>query len=442
MKRRIVLTVAAFALFFWSFIGVVQATDLKTVALQVNKTHLKDESPEAGFFYTQFENPAVSDATGERVTFFANTKQDPGVGMDRMNCIWKVDATGTGSAVACKGDASPDGRKFLSFTNPSINDDGDVAWSSIVSGLRSGVYKGDPTIVSLFDDSAEGGFLREFSKAIITDDGDVIYRARIFGVPSAEDTAIFRCTGGDGDCSSGTGTLETLVQKGDSVPDRAGREFCSIGDFAASTWGIVFRGSTKLDCANAIESSKEGIFRKKFGEDIVTLALKDEDSEPNPGGTKYGGFGGTPAIEDSGIVAFRAETKGLLVEEHLYICDPAACPANRAEIAVKKFALDDDGNKFLSFSSPALSNAGDMGFVGQVEKPDKKKVPCLYIRRFADGDIETVRCKGQNVPDVPGTVFQFFGQPSMSPSGKVAFKGKIKETDFPKKEFEGIFLLE
>ena len=104
---------------------------LETLALQ------NDSSP-AGFPYKRFGNPVVGDTPG-RVAVYGRTRGGP-------RCIFKLDPSVAASVVACRGDASPDGRTYLSFGEPpSINAAADVAWSSRLTFGRTGVYRGDGT---------------------------------------------------------------------------------------------------------------------------------------------------------------------------------------------------------------------------------------------------------------------------------------------------------
>lgn len=310
-----------------------------------------------------------------------------------------------------------------------------------------GVFRDDPpAIAALLGDPVPGptpGLLKEFSLVRITDAGDVVSKARISGGPVVGgvtvDQGLFRCFGGDGNCSStGTGTLETLVLKNGGVPDRVGREFCSFSHLAASNFGVAFRASTKTNCADGAESSRVGIFRLPFGGGAIeTVALENEASNPfpDPGGTRYSDIVGSPAIEDNGDVAFRAQTSGLLSLDVLFFCGFGVCPAARATVAVQEGDLNPDGKEFTSFSSPALADDGTMAFRGCFSGG------CGVYTLPPGGPLATVAKKGDAVPGEPAT-FAGFAPPAMSPDGKVTFKATIRETAPPQKTLRGIFLSE
>jgi hypothetical protein len=438
-RRNIGLSGMVLACAVWSFASVAQAADLKTVAIR------GDASPIGGLDYKAFQAPEVSDDSTDEVAFFATARNGT---IER--CIFKVDDTGAGGPVACKGDPTPNGKQFRDFSNPSMNASGEVAWTAGTTG-GNGIFKDDPTLVTFIGDTVAGvtGVLKELSMARITDASHVVFKSTISGpavvggVPL--DQGIFRCSGGDGNCSSGTGVLEKLVLKNDSLVDPPDRKFCSFNALDASNFGIVFRASTqKDDCtASTQDTSRVGIFRKQFGGAVETIALESRPSNPAPapGGTQYREFFGEPAIENSGIVTFRASTKNLFSLEILFLCDPATCPAAPADAPVQQGDDDGNGNTFRSFSSPVLSDAGDMAFQAQTKTPGGGTTSGVYIRR-ANGDIDTVALKQLTpVPDLPGATFLFFGQPAMSSGGDVAFKAKVKATAKPKNR-EGVFLFE
>src|SRR5437764_5565518 len=75
------------------------AATLKTVALQ------NDPSPEPSYFYKKFEKPDMSDAPADRVAVFGQAGS--------KKCIFSIDPdSDPDSTVACRRDATPDGRSF------------------------------------------------------------------------------------------------------------------------------------------------------------------------------------------------------------------------------------------------------------------------------------------------------------------------------------------
>jgi len=404
-----------------------------------------DPAPQPGSFYRRkFQKPAVSDATGARVAASVRTFINP-------NCLVSFDpGPGPDAIIVCRKDPSPDGHQFGTLGNPSINITSEPAWAAAVTFARSGVFRGSSMTVAFTGDPspAGSGFLRKFSSALITDGGDVVFQAIISGGAVVGgvtvDQGFFRCTGGNGLCSTGgTGTLQTLVLKNDPVLDRPGRKLCKLQTLSASTFGIAFLAETQLDCSSTTETPLEGIFRKPFAGAVVTVALQGEPSKPQPapGGTTYALVAGPVAIEKDGIVAFLGATTGLIGAEMLFLCDPASCPASQADVAVQQGDPDGNGDFFQRFSTPALSDAGDIAFQGRVN--DGLRSSGIYIRRLIGGTIATVARLNDVAPGVsPTAQFTFFAAPSMSPGGKVAFKVRVRQVASSPRTREGLFLFE
>lgn len=423
---------------FCAIAGVASAATIETVALQ------NAPSPEAAFVYKKFDRPAVSDAAGERVAAFAR--------LAGKKCLFALDATGSGTTVVCQKDLTPDGlhvftKVATNLGDASINAASTVAWAARVSAGRSGVYRSGPAVVAEIGDPVPApgtGLLQAFSYARITDADDVLFVATISGgtVPQG----IFRCGGGNGNCSAasgGTGTLTALALVNDPVPDRPGRAFCKFLELDASTYGATFRAATQLDCSDAGETPAIGIFRRPAAGPIVTVALEGEACAPTPvpGGTTYLRLPSAPAIANGGMVAFQGTTGGLLVNNVVYLCDPATCPASAATDGVAQGDFDGNGNMFRTFSPPGVSDAGDMAFSAKVSGPAGTR-DALYIRRFDDSLETVVFAEVTPVPgSSPAAIFDQAFAPRMSSAGKVTFGGRIERNASPSK-LRGIFLFE
>ena len=360
-----------------------------------------------------------------------------------------------GSTVVLVGDLGPDSRLFRVLGNPTMNTSGDVAFSAVLTGGGRGVFRGDQSIVALLGDSVPGvtGLLAEFSHVTVADDQGVVFRATISGATEVGgvkvDQGIFRCSGGDGNCSSGTGSLEALVLKNDPLPDRADRELCNINEVAASNFGVAFVAETKEDCAQGDELTRRGVFRLPFAGSTGTVALEGEACEPyaEPGGTTYGLIWTLPDITNDGSVVFQARTAGILSNFVLYLCRSSSCSSDPAEAKVITGTSDQDGNAFSRFSLPVVSEAGDIAF-GAKARGDNGRVTGVYVRR-AEGTWEyppeTVVLQGNLVPDlVPATEFARLlaktSQLDMSPGGKIAFKAKVRRVNPPRVRLEGVFM--
>lgn len=423
MKKRYFV---ALAMVFAALVAVDSANAvLKTVAIQ------GDPSPNVQN-YRRVGLPAASDAAAN-VAFFS-----PIDGGDK--CIFIVDPDGGGATLVCEGDLTPDGRLYGKLHSPpSINVAGVPAFAAKTTIGFDGVYRGaPPTVVALTNDPYGPQFLDNMTNALITDSGDVVFLTEPTG-GAPGDKALLRCSGGDGNCSPttvppGTGTLTTLVRLGDSIPDRPGREVCSLDGARASSFGVAFAATTKMNCADDMEESVSGIFRQAFAGPIVTVALAGELSGVGP--TTYSIFRGLPALANNGKIGFQASLAGT-PSGGLFVCDPALCPAATPAMAVEIGQLDGSMNLFRTFSAPGISDAGDLAFNTRLSGGPAGVSNGLYIWRSATDTFDVVGRKNDPVPGMPGTVFNQFlqGPPVMTPAGKVAFKVRIKRSVAPRNRF-------
>jgi hypothetical protein len=414
-------------------------------AAQIDVVALKDgASPEAGFVYRKFQRPAVGDAVADPVGFFAKAR-----GNGTIRGIFTDAPASAGGTVVLADDPGPESRLFKRFGNPTINADGDVAFDALLTGGSKGVFRSGPTVVTFLGDTVPSvtGQLDGFTRAHIIDGGDVVFHGTISGPANvggiALDEGIFRCTGGDGNCSTGTGSLEVVVLKNDPVADRAGREFCRFLEVAASTFGAAFVAETKEDCGDGAEVPRRGVFRLPFGGSVVTVALEGEVSEPDPtpgSGTTYQVIVDRPDIAGDGTIVFKARTTGLLVNTNLYVCDVATCPVAPAEAAVLQGTTDPGGNAFTGFGPPAVSDSGDVAFTAGARGPGGR-VRGMYVRR-SGGALEILALEGDGVPGlVPLATFKGFRERiDVSPGGRLAFEAQVKTDLPPRKTRPGLFL--
>ncbi len=445
--RKMLAAVLAFAC-AWG----LEPTPAGAYGLPITIALSGDPSPVAGFDYHRFANPVVSDAGDGSLAFHGITKEASAGGRGRG--IFKESVAAGGSTVALNGATSPDGfvyrnlgRTTSNSIRPSTNASGEVVWVALLSGGHGGIYRdaaGTVTVVNVLGDDVIGvtGLLDVFGRPRIVDGtADIFFRATISGatiVGGVEvDEGLFRCSGGNRNCSTGTGTVTALVLKNDPVPDRPGREFCEFLGLEASTFGIAFFAVTKNDCADTLELETLGTFRRELASGTIeTLALEGEPTET--GGTQYASFSEdeNPAINNGGTVAFGAKTdQGIKV---LFICDPVTCPAAPATAAVLQGTPDPAGNIYEGFREPDLSDAGVLAFRAQSRGADGEKKNGMYVKPLA-GSIETIALKGDPVPGQPDTEFADFRRPAMTSSGTVAFWARVKRSVSPSR-VDGVFI--
>ena len=413
--------------------GLASAATIKTVALQ------GDQTPQATYFYRKFTAPAVSDTAGPHVADYALA-----IG---KRCIYLLDPDGADATEACERDLAPGNGLFRRLNPPSVGLTGDVAWIAKVSFGRGGVFRTGPTPVALIGDAVPApgtGTLAKITSSRITDTGDVVFQSDINGGTSV--AGLFRCSGGNGNCSTGTGTLSTIALTGDAVPDRLGRFFCGFLEVTGSTFGVAFRATTKLDCSDGAELALTGVFRKAFAGAAETLALAGEVSQPNtnPGGSVYASFDRPAAIENGGSVAFVASTSGVPATSAIYRCDSGTCPAAPAAAIVLRgdvATVPGPPETFQIFSEAAISAAKDVAFTARLAGPGMQYG--LFVRPAAGGPPNTIVLNGDSVPgsSPPATFLINVTTPGMSSGGKISFMSRISRTISPRSR-KGIFVVE
>jgi hypothetical protein len=336
--------------------------------------------------------------------------------------------TTPGASVALRDSIVPSGGFYRRFSRPSTNASGDVAYDARTpGGSGRGVYcQPDSTcfedtvvLKSGTNTGSAGGEFSKFCKPAMTDSEGVAFHATLSG--GSESEGLFRCSSGNGNCASGTGILEQLVVVGDLF-DGGTREVCEIShNFTASDYGIAFRAKTgSVGCGGG---TQDGVLRMDYASDtIVQLALAGDTADTGSGSSSYSRFDGPPAINNSGDVAFLAETVTPL--DIVYRCEIGTCPAAIAEA----FVVQGDsigGSTFVSrFRAVGISDAADVSFQAIGDGISTRGLG-VYVRRDSLA-FETAAFK--NDPATGDRVFRRVRLPSMSPSGYVAFRAKTKLT--------------
>jgi hypothetical protein len=395
-----------------------------------------DPSPVPLATYKQFRRPNPGDAPNAGTVFRGKVL---GVGSNPTGVFVEDTVSGGagGLAVILKGALAPDGvRTFKKFSEPVINASAEVAWKGKLAGGVQGVFRDGPTNVFLAGDVTPGatGTIKKFDDPLLTDSGSVIVHAQILGGPViggvTVDEGVFRCSGGDGDCSGGTGIAEALVLVQDSVG--GGRFVCEIDarNYSASDWGISFVATTKTDCSNGGEVPLGGIFRMPFGGSPTAIAYVGDMSNPSPivGGTTYSRFAGAGGIEDDGVVAFIGDTAGSQRDKVVYRCDPANCPSVALpEVLAIEGDVDVVGDIINRFESIGIDNSQNVTFNARAETPSgDRKHGILYWNEGA-GFVESLVLKEDAVVNAsaPSTFSKIFNN-RISPGGLVSFRAKIK----------------
>jgi hypothetical protein len=312
------------------------------------------------------------------------------------------------------------------FSRPAANVDAEHAWQAHTVGVGTGIFSDAPGIylgiVAVKGNPAGAGLLDTFERPVITDTGDVVFFAEL----STSVDGIFRCSGGNGNCDTGTALLEQIAAAGtvytDSV-DAEARVICSFTEqFDASNYGIAIRARTARQTTGCGGTQLETILRKQYGGGFQAVAKDGDDALPAPSSRKHFRFDGPPEINNDGDVTFLGETT-TPVDDVIYFCDVLSCPAAPPTPVVVQRTLDPDGNRVTRFKAVGASDANEVVFQAVVELAGGGKALAIYLSP-SPGVLQKIIAK----KEVNGGLeFRRLGKPSMSSDGYVAFEALVKD---------------
>ena len=397
------------------------------------------EAPSSGQtrFCVNSATPFVSDAAGKRVVF-RGAVYDP-LDPTSLHAIFRLDSSGSADAVAFRGQSAGGGTSFRNFLQPAINDPGDVAWFAFLANGEVGLYRttgANPanmrTVAVRGSTAPVAGYtFDEFDAPELTAAGAVVFWASAVSNSSPPIEGIFSCAGGNGGCASGgTGTLSVVAKSDDLISGGGGLRVCTFSrTLRVSNWGVAFRAEVKSSCASSA-AGPESVLRKDFA-NLNGLRLIAEAGRPTDLDGVYSRFRDSPTIEDSGIVAYRADTTDANSNEAIFLCDQGAgCPATTSPVRIVTKGDNGSGIELRRLSSPQITNAGDVAFLSRPRGTGVDGTT-IFIWRHLTDDLELVATGFQLVgdPNVPAdTRFRRIGSLHASGSGDIVFRGTASGT--------------
>lgn len=290
--------------------------------------------------------------------------------------------------IALEGDSAPDGNgSFSSFSAPVLNDVGQVAFISYLTGTAGGNSDNEGTYV-----------------------GD------------------------------GIGGPVQIVREGQAAPNGDGTFFRFYGIPGLNNAGqVVFSGV--LNGTNS-GSDEEGIF---LGDGITGLSQMARDGQAAPGGSGQLAFllpeATAPALNDAGQVAFlafiRPQRGDGTDNAGVFFNDGLTGLTNVARVGDP---APDNNGEFRAFTRPALNNAGQAAFRGNLMNTSGTAYTGVGVFRD-DGvaGLTRIARAGAAAPDGNGT-FTGFGSPALNEAGLTAFSGFLFDTTDGGSDNSGIFL--
>jgi len=395
------------------FLGVSLGMALSALSAHAQITEVLrvgDAAPIGGA-YRGFERS--ESAGGGRAVFIARTT-------DGISGIFGA-AAPPGSVVTFRGEATPNG-EVRRFSRPAANVFGEHAWqarTTTTTGIFADVAA--QNVVALKGRVVGAATMQNFERPVITDAGDVVF----FALLSTSQGGIFRCTGGNGNCNSGTATLQQMVTIGhtyfDSV-DGTMRVICSLGEqLDASAWGIAFRARTALVGAGCSGTRVETVLRKQYGGAYQAVVKAGDEALPGASREHFR-FDGPPVIDNDGDIAILGETVNP-VDDVIYFCDLGSCPGTPLQPIVVQRDTDVDGNVLTRFKAIGMSDVDDIVFQTVVELAIGGKTSGIYLATSPAVRQKIITNHETNGP----FEFRRIGKPSMSSDGYVSFESLVTD---------------
>lgn len=239
---------------------------------------------------------------------------------------------------------------------------------------------------------------------------------------------------GSGILSDASGTLATVAQTGDQVPDAAngvtfngfGSNFFSGPDILAlnDSGQTAFLGRLNVTDVNGISGS--GIYSGGLG----TLSQVARTGDQAPGavsGTVFSDFG-DPLLNNSGQTVFRAGLSGSGVNE---TNDGGIYSEGSGTLAQVARAGDQapgasSGVVFDNFNNPVLNASGQTAFRASLAGTGvDEEINSEGIYSEGSGTLTQVARAGDQAPGGGGSTFNFFEDPVLNALGQTAFRASL-----------------
>jgi len=298
----------------------------------------------AGTFSGLGSSPVLN-ASGQ-MAFFSSVS---GGSNDRG--VFRSDSGSTLTAITRAGQSAPGsgGGTFSGLGIPVLNDSGQTAFVSSITGGTStqGLFRSDSgstmTAIALAGQSAPGsggGTFSAFNTPVLNDNGQVALVASITGGTNSQ--GLFRSDSGS--------TMTAIALAGQSAPGSGGGTFSSL-----STPVLNASGQAAFVSSIAGGGNGQGIFRSDSGSALTAIARLGQ-SAPDTGGGTFSLFN-SPALNDGGLVAFRALINGSANGVGVFLAD------GRDTVAVQLQGASLAGKTVSSVFSPSQDGLNNLGQV-------------------------------------------------------------------------------
>ena len=303
---------------------------------------------------------------------------------------------------------STGGRNYLSLGYPDVNDAGEVAFFSTLSGstISAGIFRhsgASGALVALRGQPAPasggGTYLDLASGPEIDGSGRVYFSSTISGGSTTQ-----------GLFENDHGTNSAIALLGGSAPGTGGGTYSSLGPPCVSDGGdFAFPALVSGGSGGA------GVFVDSGG--VLTAIVVA--GQAAPGGGDFSNFG-TACVNDSGDVAFFASVTGGTGSTGIFFRAPTG--GLRAVARTASSAPGTGGGTFYSFlgGAPqlAINNRGDVAFSAGIT--GGSAVEGVFIEEAQV--LRAATLTGDPLPENPSKTFQqFYSGPALSDSGTLTY---------------------
>lgn len=296
-------------------------------------------------------------------------------------------------ALVLTGQRAPAGGRFTEFSDPSINNRGDLAFGGLTTDPRTHIALyllagGRLRMLAAAGQPAPtGGVFRAFNDVVLNSRGTVLFLGRTTDRVASQGLYLAR-----------DGTIAPIIAAGQPAP--TGGVFT---DFANPTINdrdvVAFVGRTT-------GPGREGIFTTSEG--TTTAAVMGGQPAPTGGAFEFF-LDGTPAVNNRGQIAFVASTTSHSTQGIYVLTGGRAVPVATTQDSAPV------GGMFTEFGFVTLTDAGTVAFVGRTAHSAVREA--LYVTGRAT--LLTLARQGQSVA---GSVLATFTNATMNAQEDVVFQ--------------------
>lgn len=309
---------------------------------------------------------------------------------------------------------------FVTFLEAVSNDAGDVAFRAELTGARTGVWlapAGQPAeMIALSGDSVPGlatATFSQFNELNLNDAGDLAFLASFFGAPSSENEALFFRPAG--------GSLSLAVREGQSLGGDAGEDPV----FLARPRLVPVSGERGFVMNNSGRLGFQTDLLNALGGAVGTASITHLNGSTEAVATSNGGgvqvVGPNPTLNASGVFA-----------GYVTGSDPNRVFPNG--VSQDSIAPDTSGALFSgAFDPPVINALGAIAFVATLENPPGTTPPLVSsgnrsgIFATVDGPALIAR-GGDPAPGTAGVFDEFFSASLiLNDLGDIVFEVSAKE---------------